>query len=65
MAGATLTVTDAGMVMIPVWEYEELVRESERLGIVKNYVSTEKYASARLIANMLDVELAEEKAGEE
>ena len=65
MAGTTLTVTDAGMVIIPVWEYEELVRDSERLEIARNYVSAEKYASASVIAKILDVELAETKAGEE
>lgn len=62
MAGATLTVTDAGMVMIPVWEYEELVRDSERLRVVENYTRRAEYVSKKDLLIMLSVE---EKAGEE
>ena len=62
MAGTTLTVTDAGMVMIPVWEYEELVRDSERLRVVENYTRRAEYVSKKDLLIMLSVE---EKAGEE
>ena len=62
MAGATLSVTDAGMVMIPVWEYEELVRGSERLRVVENYVRHTDYASKRDLESILFIS---EKAGEE
>lgn len=62
MAGATLTITDAGMVMIPLLEYEELVRGSERMRVIENYVRRTDYASKKDLLFMLGVE---EKAGEE
>ena len=63
MAGATVTITDGGMVMIPVWEYEELVRESERLAVVENYLAKEKYSTIGTVEKILGIE--KEKAGEE
>ena len=63
MEGTTMTITDGGMVLIPVWEYEELVRESERLEIVANYLTNEKYPMIGTIGTILGIE--NEKAGEE
>lgn len=67
MAGATLTITDAGMVMISVLEYEELVRDSERLCIVENYIRNTKYTVTNDLKIMLgiDVEPDGERKGEE
>ena len=59
MAGATLTVSDGEKVLIPVCDYESLVRDSERLEIVMNYLRTEKYATVGVIARILGVELVE------
>lgn len=63
MEGATLTVTDAGTVNIPVWQYEELVRDSERLAMVTNYLTNEKYSTVGTLERILGIE--KEKAGEE
>lgn len=62
MAGATLTVSDGEKVLIPVREYEALVRGSERLRVVENYVRRTDYASRKDLLFMLGVE---ERAGEE
>lgn len=43
-------------------EYEELVRDSLRLAIVKNYVQKSEYVSTKDIKILLEVE---EKEGEE
>lgn len=63
MAGATLTVSDGEKVLIPVYEYEELVRNSERLAIITNYVTNDKYPTLSTVEKILCVE--KEKAGEE
>ena len=63
MVGATVTITDGGMVMIPVWEYEKLVRESERLAIITDYLTNEKYPIIGTVGTILGIE--KEKAGEE
>lgn len=67
MAETTITITDGGMVLIPVWEYEELVRDSERLGIVENYIRNTKYTVTNDLKIMLgiDVEPDGERKGEE
>ena len=62
MPGETTTICDEEYVLIPVQEFEELVRDSERMAIVRDYVSTEKYALLSVIAKMLGVELV--KVGE-
>ena len=49
-------------VLIPIGDYEELVRISERLRVVENYVRRTDYASRKDLLLMLGVE---EKAGEE
>lgn len=43
MAETTITITDGGMVLIPVWEYEELVRDSEIRYCRKLYPQHEVY----------------------
>lgn len=43
-------------------EYELLVRDSERLAIVKNYVEKQEYISTKDIKILLEIE---EKEGEE
>ncbi len=62
MAGVTETITDAGMVMIPLWEYEELVRDSERLQVLKNFVSHTEYVSKKDLLVMIS---GVEKEGDE
>lgn len=64
MPGDTTTICDEEFVLIPVQEFEELVRDSERMAIARDYVSTEKYALLIVIAKILGVELPKAKEGE-
>lgn len=64
MAGATMTISDGGMVMIPVYEYESLVRNSERMEVVKNLVRKSSYVGRGDLLLVLGVD-EQEKAGEE
>ena len=61
MAGATLTVSSEEQVSVSKREYEELIRASERLAIVTNYLTKEKYSVLGTVERILGIE----KAGEE
>lgn len=63
MERATLTITNGGMVMIPVCEYEELVRDSERLAVVTDYVKQTEYICKDDLRIILSV--VKEQKGEE
>lgn len=62
MAVEILTVDNTEFVAIPLSLYAKLVRSSERLRVVENYVRRTEYASKKDLLIMLG---AEEKAGEE
>lgn len=49
------------VVFVPRSEYEELIRDSERLAIVENYLTNEKYSVLGTVEKILGIE----KAGEE
>ena len=61
MAGATLTVSDGEKVLVPVYVYEELIRDSERLAMIENYLRSEKYTTLGTVETLLGVK----KEGEE
>ncbi len=63
MAGATMTISDGEKVLVPVQEYEALVRDSERLAIITNYLTSDRYSTLGTVEALLGVE--KEKAGEE
>ena len=63
MAATAFTVSYEEKVVVPKREYEALVRDSERLAIVTNYLTKEKYTVIGTIEKMLGIE--KEKAGEE
>ena len=44
------------MVHISLDEYEQLVRDSERVAMLKNYVQGDKYVYAEVIKKILGVE---------
>jgi hypothetical protein len=48
---------------IPVWQYEALVRNSERLAVLVDYLTNEKYSTIGTVEKILGIE--KEKAGEE
>lgn len=50
-------------VLVPVQEYEALVRDSERLAIITNYLTSDRYSTLGTVEALLGVE--KEKAGEE
>ena len=59
---ANYGITDIGStVTISKNEYENLVRDSEQLAIVKNYVEKQEYISTKDIKVLLEIE---EKEGE-
>ena len=64
MAGATMAISDGEKVLVPVCEYERLVRDSERVEVVKNLVSKSSYVSRGDLLLVLGVD-EQEKAGEE
>lgn len=64
MAGATMIISDGEKVMVPVYEYEGLVRDSERMGVVKNLVCKSSYVSRGDLLLVLGID-EQEKAGEE
>lgn len=64
MAGATMTISDGEKVLIPVCEYERLVRDSERMEVVKNLVCKSSYVSRGDLLLVLGIE-EPGKAGEE
>ena len=57
-----LAVDNAGFVTIPVSHYVKLIRKSERMRVVENYVCRTDYVSKKDLLLMLGIE---EKAGEE
>jgi phage pi2 protein 07 len=61
MAASTFTVSYEEKVVVPKREYEELIRASERLAIVTNYLTNEKYSVLGTVERILGIE----KAGEE
>lgn len=63
MAGATMTISDGEKVLITVYDYESLVRDSERLAVVMNYLENEKYSTIGTVERILGIK--REKAGEE
>lgn len=60
MAGTAMTIGE-GMALISAKEYEALVRDSERLAIVTNYLTNEKYSTLGTVETLLGVK----KEGEE
>lgn len=68
MAGATMTISNGEGVLVPVYEYEQLVRDSERLSVVKNLVANSSYVGKGDLLLVLGIEeepKEQEKAGEE
>jgi hypothetical protein len=68
MAGTTMTISNGEGVLVPVYEYEQLVRDSERLSVVKNLVANSSYVGKGDLLLVLGVEeepKEQEKAGEE
>jgi hypothetical protein len=63
MAGATMTISDSDKVLVPVWVYDKLIRDSERLAIITNYLTNEKYSTLGTVEKMLGI--VKEKEGEE
>lgn len=63
MAGATMTISDGEKVLVPVYVYEKLVRDSERLAVITNYLTNEKYSTLGTAEKILGI--VKEKAGEE
>ena len=54
-------VTDVvSTVMVPKPEYEELIRESNTLGIVENYISTEAFPSIKTVKCLLGLKTESE-----
>ena len=51
----------AGEVLIPVWVYDKLIRDSERLAMIENYLRSEKYTTLGTVETLLGVK----KEGEE
>ena len=49
-------------VTIPKTEYEELVRDSERIAIVKNLLKKDKYGLTGDLKVILNIEESEDKA---
>ena len=47
-------------VTLPKSEYEELIRDSERVQVIERYMNGNKYASATDIAAILGIEKGEE-----
>lgn len=55
-------ITDViATVSVPKSEYEELVRDSERLAIVKNMLTNSKYVSTVDMKIILDIENVDDK----
>ena len=52
-----------GEVLIPVWVYDKLIRDSERLAMIENYLRSDKYSTLGTVEALLGVK--NEKAGEE
>lgn len=49
-------------VTIPKTEYEELVRDSERIAIVKNFLKKDRYGLTGDLKVILNIEESEDKA---
>jgi hypothetical protein len=62
MAKEIFTINNEEVVTIPLTHYETLIRISERMRVVENYVRRTDYASRKDLLFMLGVE---ERAGEE
>lgn len=62
MAVETYAIDNVGFVAIPVSLYEKLVRKSERMRVVENYVRRTDYASKKDLLLILGIE---ERDGEE
>lgn len=58
-----ITAEEATVTM-PKSEYEELVRDSERLGVVKAMLEKDKYVAASTIRCVLGIEKEKEKEGD-
>lgn len=59
-------ITDVvATVSVPKSEYEELVRDSEQLAVIRRMVSRGKYFCQEDLKAVLDVEEPQEKEGEE
>lgn len=59
-------ITDViATVSVPKPEYEELIRESEQLAIIRRMMSRGKYFCQEDLKAILDVEEPQEKEGEE
>ena len=59
-------ITDViATVSVPKPEYEELVRDSEQLAVVRRMVRKNKYIGQEDLKAVLDVEVSQEKEGEE
>lgn len=52
------------MVEVPMSEYEELVRNSERIAAVKRLLAANEYISTKDVAALLDINTEERKTEE-